>query len=489
MNKITRIILVLVVPITLILILNDISFNKLKGEETTVTWQEELSKYVNTSPELNGAIVGLSVRSATSGAVVFDHMGDTRLRPASNMKLLTAASALSTLGGNYQFTTEILTDGVIQGDTLVGNLVLKGKGDPTLLPSDLEMFAQKLREKGIKKIEGDVLADDSWYDEERYSKDLVWSDESTYYGAGISALTISPNKDYDAGTVIVEVEAGEEVGDKAIIDLVPNTEYIKVINKINTIPKGEKGKLSFERSHGTNTIVIKGTIPIDSLQEREWVSVWEPTGYALEVFKESLERQGISWSEKETLAHKSNKKKVLVSSSSIPISELLVPFMKLSNNGHAETLVKEMGKVYKGEGSWEKGIEVMNTTLKNLAVDVEQIVIRDGSGLSHVNLIPANEITKLLYQVQNESWFPSFLNSLPVAGVEERLVGGTLRYRLNDTNVKAKTGTLSTVSSLSGYVTSDSGHKLIFSILCNNVLSEDQAQQVEDEIVQIIAKG
>jgi len=176
----------------------------------------------------------------------------------------------------------------------------------------------------------------------------------------------------------------------------------------------------------------------------------------------------------------------------MPLSELMIPFMKLSNNGHAEVLVKEMGKVVHGEGSWEKGLEVMAAELSRFGIDTSTLVLRDGSGISHANLIPANQITKLLFMAEKEEWFPVFQRSLPVAGVKDRMIGGTMRNRLKEKNLKnrvaAKTGTLTGVSTLAGYVETSSGETLIFSIMLNNLLDDREGRKVEDRIVRMLAR-
>ncbi|PLR99254.1 D-alanyl-D-alanine carboxypeptidase/D-alanyl-D-alanine endopeptidase [Bacillus sp. T33-2] len=442
---------------------------------------------------IDGAITGVSIRKAETGEVLYSHLGDTRLRPASNMKLLTAAAALETLGTEYQFTTEVLTDGDVKGKVLHGNVYLKGKGDPTLLKADFDQFARDLKAKGIDKIKGNLISDDSWYDDVRLSQDLNWSDETNYTGAQVSALTISPNEDYDAGTVIVEVGPAAEIGGSAKVQLTPATGYVTIINNARTVAQNEPKKISINREHGTNNIIIEGTMPINGTNSRSWVAVWEPAGYALDIFKKSLEENGLSVIGNAAVKTgvTPNDANMLTYKKSMPLKELLVPFMKLSNNGHAETLTKEMGKAAHGEGSWEKGLQVIEETVKDLKVDGGTIRLRDGSGMSHKSLIPADELTQLLHAVQDKDWFPVFENSLPVAGVSDRMVGGTLRSRMKKEptagNVKAKTGSLNGVSALSGYVSSKDGEKLIFSIMINNYISSS-VTQIEDAIVTELAE-
>ena len=181
---------------------------------------------------------------------------------------------------------------------------------------------------------------------------------------------------------------------------------------------------------------------------------------------------------------------LLTSKKSIPLKELFIPFMKLSNNGHAEVLVKEMGRTMGGEGSWDKGLSVVEGTLANLGIDTKNMLLRDGSGMSHKNLVTANEVTKLLYTAQTKPWYPAFQKALPVAGNEERFVGGTLRNRMKGTaaagNVQAKTGALNGVTALSGYVKTKDGEKLAFSIMINNYLN-DTTPEILDRIAIILA--
>ncbi|MBM6619494.1 D-alanyl-D-alanine carboxypeptidase/D-alanyl-D-alanine endopeptidase [Bacillus suaedaesalsae] len=451
---------------------------------------QQLDSIVQQSPILDGAIAGISIRDANSGTHLYNHNGNVRLQPASNLKLVTAMTALSVLGVDYTFQTEVLTDGVLKDGLLLGNVYLRGKGDPTLLLEDLEQLSKKLRESGITAIKGDVIADDTWFDDVRYSIDLPWSDEETYYGGQVSALNLSPDRDYDAGTVIVEVRPSK-IGQSPRVSTYPNTDYVRIVNKAKTVDEKGVKDLTITREHGQNLILIEGTIPVHSTLQKDWVATWDPSGYTAQVFKETLHSSGIKVLGKVRSGITPDNAKEIAIDTSIPLAEIVMTFMKQSNNGIGEVLVKEVGKKVHNEGSWDSGLQVVNIELKRLGINTDNLIIRDGSGISHVNSMKANDFTSILFSLQREKWFSTYYDSLPIAGSGERIIGGTLFHRMHNlpdgVEVRAKTGTLSTVSTLSGYITTKSGKKLIFSIMLNHLLDEGKGKELEDEIVHIIA--
>lgn len=501
MKKRTLILLVFAILVFLPLTGQTINFQLTASEDPPLsqtaeptTLKQKLDEIL-ADDKLIGTVTGVSVRKAKSGELIYAQNGNTRLRPASNMKLLTSTAALETLGPDYQFTTEVWTDGSVKGNVLHGNLYLKGKGDPTLLEQDLREFAVELHKKGIHKIKGKLVGDDTWYDDVRLSEDLNWSDEPFYTGAQVSALTLSPDSDYDAGTVIVEVTPSDQIGEPANVHMTPKNDYLTINNQTSMVAGDESKDISITRQHGTNEILIEGSMPLNGSTSKSWSSVWEPTGYTLNVFQRTLAEQGIHFIGKTDVSFGQTPKQatMLAEKKSMPLRELLIPFMKLSNNGHGEILTKEMGKIAHGEGSWEKGLQVTETVAKKLGVNTSTVQLRDGSGMSHKTYIPANSLTQLLYNAQEKSWFPIWEQSLPVAGISDRLVGGTLRSRMKEEpakgNVKAKTGSLNSVSTLTGYVTAKDGEKLIFSIMINNYLGASSGiTAIEDEIAVTLAK-
>lgn len=419
---------------------------------------------------MKNASSSVTVRNASTGEVIYEYYGDKEITPASSLKLLTGAAALETLGENYRFSTAVLTDGKVKNGTLNGNLYLRGQGDPTLLKKHFDSFADGLVKQGVKKVSGNLVGDDTWYDNVRLSAGILAEDEPYYYAAPISALTLSPNGDYDAGSVIVVAKPGVN-GKATNVTLTPETNVLQVVNYSKTVPKGSKNTLKITRQVGTNKVIISGNSPIGSSGKKEWISVTNPSIYALDVFKKSLAEKGITFAASSKIVQGKAPKNAtaLVSRKSMPLKELIIPFMKLSNNTHAEILAKEMGKVIYGEGSWDAGLLVMGDYARSVGLDISKWTFEDASGLSYANKTTSRQLSQLLYVVRSEPWYNTFNKSLPIAGVSDRLVGGTLRNRLNIApakgNVMAKTGSLENIKALAGYAKTKDGETLIFTVL------------------------
>ncbi|TQR20419.1 D-alanyl-D-alanine carboxypeptidase/D-alanyl-D-alanine-endopeptidase [Psychrobacillus vulpis] len=422
---------------------------------------------------MQNATSSIMIRKASTGEVIYQYYPDRSITPASSLKLLTGAAALDTLGENYRFTTAVLTDGKVKNGTLNGNLYLRGQGDPTLLKSHFDNFADGLVKQGVKRVTGNLIGDDTWYDAVRLSAGILEEDEPYYYAAPISALTFSPNGDFDAGSVIVEATPSAN-GKVTKVTLTPATNVLQVVNQSKTVPKGNKNTLKITRQVGTNKVIITGNSPIGTSGKKEWISVTDPTLYALDVFKKSLGEKGITFSTYSKFIQGKTPKNAhaLVSRKSMPLKDLIIPFMKLSNNTHAEMLAKEMGKVKYGKGSWDAGLKVMREFVDSNGLDIAKWKFEDASGISYSNKITSSQLSQLLYVVRKEPWYNTYMNSLPIAGVSDRFIGGTLRNRLNTApakgNIMAKTGSLEHIRSLAGYAKTKDGETLIFTILTEN---------------------
>ncbi|HEY7044927.1 MAG TPA: D-alanyl-D-alanine carboxypeptidase/D-alanyl-D-alanine-endopeptidase [Nocardioidaceae bacterium] len=442
-----------------------------------------------TDPRYDGSQVGVVVRDADTGATLYDHNGDERLIPASNTKLFTSTAALDLLGSDYRFRTTVSTSGGQRGSTVKGDLYLTGGGDPTTLASDYGDLAAQLRDRGVRTVRGNLVADDSFFDHQRLGAFWSWDDEPFYYSAQISGLTVAPNTDYDSGTVIVETRAGSKVGRPAQLTLVPKTHYVHVVNDAVTGAAGSDNTISVEREHGNNIIHVTGSFPIDETVEQDWSTVWEPTGYAADVFKRALRDHGIDLRGRVRTGVTPDATTTLATHESMTLGDMLIPWLKLSNNMHAEHIVKTIGAEVEGDGSWDAGLDAIESDLPSLGVDTDVMRMVDGSGLARADFIPPDQITNLLVAARSKPWFDQWYNALPIAGNPDRFVGGTLRSRMVGTpaanNLHGKTGSLTGVTALSGYVTDADGDPLVFSIVSNNYLSSPRS--VEDALGVLLA--
>ena len=183
------------------------------------------------------------VRDATTGETLYDRNGSTRLLPASNTKLFSSTAAMHTLGAGFRFHTDVLATAPVRDGKLRGNLYLKGYGDPTALESDYVALAKQVATSGVRRIDGDLIADDTYFDKVRLGDSWAWDDEPFYYSAQISALTLAPNTDYDSGTAIVESLPGATVGAPVKLKLVPANGVLKLVNTATTGAAGSSNTL------------------------------------------------------------------------------------------------------------------------------------------------------------------------------------------------------------------------------------------------------
>ncbi|WP_214409558.1 D-alanyl-D-alanine carboxypeptidase/D-alanyl-D-alanine endopeptidase [Sphaerisporangium fuscum] len=444
---------------------------------------KDIDQVLNAS-NLTVARAGVVIKNAATGEQLYAQDPGKVFIPASNTKLLTSAAAVDTLGLDYRFTTSVLNSGRRLGSTLAGDLYLKGTGDPTMLAADYDGLAAKVAESGVKLVTGKLIADDTWFDDARLGTDWAWDDESYYYAAQISALTASPDTDYDAGSVIVSVSPGDAPGAPAKVTTTPETDYLQIENHATT---GSETDVLVERVHATNKVVITGTV---AGKYDEWVAVWDPTAYAASLFRKALAKHGVRVLGPTGRGAAPEAAKSVTEHQSMPLGQLLVPFLKLSNNMHAEILTKAMGRKVSGKGTWDAGLAVTRAFANKNGM--KNLRLRDGSGLSRLDGFTPGELTAYLITMKSKPWFQTWYDALPIAGNADRMTGGTLRSRMAGTpaanNVHAKTGSLTSATSLSGYVTSADGEPLVFSIMTNGYLTGNPKTSVEDAIAVRLAK-
>lgn len=459
---------------------------------TKATTQKEIltkttQTTLNTMLKSSSLGLGVSVRDAKTGATLYSYNAKNLMSTASNMKLLTASAALDTLGENYRFTTTVKTTGQLKKNgTLMGDVYLVGQGDPTLHKSDLTKFAQALKNKGIKKINGHVYGDESYFDHTYLAPGINKTDSLTYYGAPVSALATSPNNEYDTGTVVVYVKGLKEGKEPKVAFSAQG--HLEVVNKATSVAAGGKTSISISRGYGTNKIYVSGTIA-EGAKTDKWLSVDDPAKHTMTVFEDEIKKQNIIVKNPGFKLAVTPKKDTttIATDQSVKLSSIMVPFMKLSNNGIADTLTKAMGKKVFDKGTNADGVKAIQQYAAAHKVTPENWTFVDGSGLSHTDKVTAEQMTKFLYHVQKEKYYKTLYTSLPVAGNDDRLVGGTLRSRLTAADLQgrviAKTGSINSVRTLSGYVTQKDGDTVIVSVLTRGTNSTTLIDNVVTSIV------
>lgn len=417
---------------------------------------------------LHGAQVGLLVQDTVRGSVLYTQNADQEFMPASNFKLLVGSAALQRLGTNFAFVTNVASDVAPNGGVISGNLYLRGGGDAHLTAKDLDDAAAALAAKGVKRVDGALITDPTHYDSQRYGYGWSWDDLPYYYAPVVTALEL------EEGVVHMTFAPGPNPGSLAVLRVWPQSSAYTIDDELVTGPAGSKDTSDIVRVwNKPDVIEITGDYPF-SAKESGLVNpaVPDPESYAGDVFARALAAHGITVSGGVHDGKMPPAAIVLWSHASETLPSLLADFWYPSDNLMGELFLKELGVVQGGEpGTDDHGIALEQNYLRSLGIDQDTVTIADGSGLSQYDRITPRDLVTILQADWNGPNRQIVLNALPVAGVR-----GTLRRSYIGTAAEravfAKTGSISHVRTISGFVQTRTHGPLTFSLLINQWMGE-----------------
>jgi serine-type D-Ala-D-Ala carboxypeptidase/endopeptidase (penicillin-binding protein 4) len=440
-----------------------------------LTGQEKALKMLLADSSMLSSSISVCILNAVSGEPVFEYHEHESLMPASVLKIVTSSAALELLGPDYNFKTKIGYTGNLnkRSGRLTGDILIIGGGDPALgsgyfkdhYNNFLNKWVIEIRNLGINKIKGRVIVDDSWYDYQPVPVKWLWEDEGNYYGAGVYGLSVFDN------TCEIHFRTRGEGSKPEITGIFPEQCRSELSNQLIASGNTDEGYV-FSAPYNRYGW-IAGTIPVNREDFVLKASVSDPPLLLASMLDAMLDSAGIdvsgspSTTRIENLSF--NNDPVIISEVTSPaLSEIIEVLNHESVNLYAEHLVKELGRIFNNHGSTESGIKILYNFMKVSGVNSTGMFIEDGSGLSPLNSVTARSLTEILYFMKNKSkYFNVFYNSLPEAGRE-----GTLRnYFRNpvfDSNLRAKSGSITRTRSYVGYFRTLSGNEMVFSILVNN---------------------
>lgn len=424
-----------------------------------------LAQVIETTP-LKKARVSVQVLSLDDGQVVFSRDSDELLNPASNVKLFTAAAALARLGPEYRFETDFLTDGEFR-DGKAKQLFVRGKGDPSITTDRLYGIVSELMHAGLKEVNGDLWVDDAWFDGEREAPGFDQESGDRAYLAPTGALSLNNN------VVGVYFRPSESMGGAAAIEVEPASEYFTVSGRVVTGGPAQRrfnvsSALDKDRVH--QKLDVEGSVPHGKGVWSAWKKIDQPALYFGFTLKRLLADRGVKVKGRVRAGVTPPQARLLYQAQSDTLDLVLKKLNKHSSNFVAEQLIKQLGAEVKGTpGSTSKGIEVVEEMLeREVGLARGTYVMRNGSGLNDTNRFSSAQTNRLLKVMWDRSWLaPEYQSALGIAGKD-----GTLKYRFEGTDavgrLRAKTGTLETVSALSGYVQAVGGERFVFSVMVND---------------------
>ena len=429
------------------------------------------------APALKGGVTGAIVCRVSDGKTLYAHDADLRLLPASNCKLWTSAAALELLGPDFRMTTDVLATARPDANGIIaGSVYLRGGGDGLLSAADLDALAGTLSAAGVRRITGSIAGDGTRFADGPYGFGWEWDDFGDEEFPQISGLEVSE------GVLSVHVAPGAAPGDPVTATVDPPTDYVPLVVTAKTGAKDAAGDCAVTKPWRKNEFDVAGTLPLGKTLDAK-VPTDAPPLLATTLLRQALERRGITVDGGAALGQTPANAVVLASHQSLPLSEYIVRMNKPSDNLLAETLVRLLDT----PGTVQAGRAKALPFFQSLGVDTAPLALEDGCGVSRRDYVTARSVSQLLLGMHRRCDWPLYYQSLPIAGID-----GTLKSRMIGTaaanNVHAKTGTLSQVRALSGYVTGRSGKLYVFSLLMNNFPGTARsAGAVQDQFVEWLA--
>jgi D-alanyl-D-alanine carboxypeptidase/D-alanyl-D-alanine-endopeptidase (penicillin-binding protein 4) len=426
-----------------------------------------------------GSNVGVMVQSLNSGQVIYQRNADQLFMPASSLKVFTAAAALSYLGSSYRFQTKLYAtasqpiNGVLDGD-----VYFYFDGDPALMRQDLRAMLATLANSGVRVIRGNLYIDDTTFDQAQFGPGWMWDERNLCYAAPTSAISIDHN------CFPLSIEASRNSYESAKVTTGPGYSFIPIVSKLISLNVAADTCSMNLRSDGDNSFYLSGCVPPGSAQSF-LVAVRNMRIYADGVMRNLLADSGIevTGTIKYAALPESPRPTLLLVHNSAPLNSLVHFMLKKSDNLFADAIYKKLGAAaYSKAGTWKNGAHAVAAILsKNTGIDFSKIRLVDGCGLSREDLVTPRSLVRLVsYAYRDAAVHDSFLQALPIAGVDGHLQNRMASIR---GRVRAKTGTMSGITSLAGYIFAANGQVYAFSIMVNNFLgSVHKYQQMEDEM-------
>jgi D-alanyl-D-alanine carboxypeptidase/D-alanyl-D-alanine-endopeptidase (penicillin-binding protein 4) len=470
---------------------------------TTVVTRAGLTRMIDSmvsAPEFRTALWGVLIVDPEKRDTLYAHNAAKLFIPASNQKLVSGSVMLEQLGPEFRFRTTFAANGAITNGTLNGDLAVTGSGDPTMSDrrqkdamTALRAIADSLSQRGIRRITGNIVAVGNAFPGPVAGAGWGWDALDGASFAGVDELL------FNEGLTTFRVRAGANIGDLAVVETRPSRTFPTVRVLATTVARDTTAALGAGRGarNGTTRVsafydtltsamIVRGQIATGD-SATITMPQHDPNTAFLAALTEALAERGISV-DHEATAGNQTRADSLFTVLSVPLKEIMPAVMKPSQNQIAEVFLRTLGRERAGVGTADSGRRVVERQFATWKIPSDAFVVRDGSGLSRNDLISPEAIVSILEAMRHSPNFTVFYESLPIAGVD-----GTIRTRMRDTpaqgNLRAKTGTLSMVRSLSGYVRTANGRLIEFSLLCNNWTTPQAAvDRVQDAIGAALAQ-